>query len=148
MQPGPQVAAHGVTEPEAGRDVVDGLLACRRLCQRLDEQLDEVEHLDVAVAQRLRERVVLVLGSADPGDAVEEQAVVVAGGQSLELGTGSMQASPYAAGRPHCRHQDSLVMLGPSALERRTAAEASASRGRADTTPDDREAPDRPIPAM
>jgi len=43
------------------------------------------------VAQRLRERVVLVLRAGEPGDAVEQQGVVVARGQSRDLGAGPVQ---------------------------------------------------------
>jgi hypothetical protein len=37
------------------------------------------------VAKRLGERVVLLLRTADPWDAVEQQLVVVAGGEPLQL---------------------------------------------------------------
>ena len=77
IQPG-EVAAHRVTEPEAGGDLTDGLLACRRVAERLGQELHEVEDLDVTVAQGLGKAVVLILGATDPGNAVEEQAVVVA----------------------------------------------------------------------
>jgi hypothetical protein len=54
------------------------VLAGALALQRLGEQVDEVEDLDVPAAQRLGERVVLLLGAADPGDPVEQQLVVVA----------------------------------------------------------------------
>ena len=56
----------------------DRVVAGRLALERLGEQLGQVEHLHAAGAQRLRERVVLLLRPADPRDAVEEQAVVVA----------------------------------------------------------------------
>ena len=61
------------------------------LCEGLGEQVGEVEHLDVALAQRGGEGVVLVLRAGDPRDAVEEQLVVVARGEPLQLGTGPVQ---------------------------------------------------------
>ena len=73
-----QVGPQRVAEAQAGHHAGDRVLAGRPGSQRLGEQVDQVEHLDVAVAQRLGERVVLVLGPADPRDAVEEQLVVVA----------------------------------------------------------------------
>ena len=91
VHPAGEVAAQRVAEAQARRDLLDGLLARVRVGQRLDQQLDEVEHLDVTVAQRLREGVVLVLGAAHPRHAVEEQAVVVARGQPSELGTRPVQ---------------------------------------------------------
>ena len=80
-----------VAEVHLGRHRGDRVLAGVLAGERLDQQVDEVEHLDVAVAQRLRERVVLVLGAADPRDAVEEQLVVVARGQPLQLRSGPVE---------------------------------------------------------
>ena len=83
-------------------------IACSRAClalQRLGEQLGQVEHLDVAVAQRLGERVVLLLGAADPRDAVEQQLVVVARGEPLAAPARAGAASPCAAVRPRCSRQ-------------------------------------------
>ena len=61
------------------------------LLERLGEQVGQVEHLDAAVAQLGRERVVLVLGAGHPRDAVEEQLVVVARGEPLQLRPGPVQ---------------------------------------------------------
>ena len=44
------------------------------------QQLVEQVHLDVEVAQRLGERVVLLLGVLDPQDVVEQVVVLVASG--------------------------------------------------------------------
>ena len=52
---------------------------------------DEVEHLDAPRPQRHGERVVLLLRTADPRDAVEEQLVVVARGEPLQLRTRSVE---------------------------------------------------------
>ena len=84
-----QVVAQRVPEPEA--EPVTASMACAAsVCagQGLDEQLGQVEHLDAAGTQRLGERVVLLLRPGDPGDPVEQQLVVVARGQPLELGPG------------------------------------------------------------
>ena len=81
----------GLAQPRVGEHGGDGALAGGGHLQGLGEQLGEVEHLDAVVAQRLRERVVLVLGPVDPRDAVEEQLVVVARRQPLELGAGAVQ---------------------------------------------------------
>ena len=61
------------------------------LCEGLGEQVGQVEHLDVAAAQLVGEGVVLVLRPGHPGDAVEEQLVVVARGQPLQLRAGPVQ---------------------------------------------------------
>ena len=59
--------------------------------QRVDQQVDQQQHLDPATAQHLGERVVLVLRAVHPGDAVEQQLVVVARGESLEFRAGPVQ---------------------------------------------------------
>ena len=90
-----QVAVDGpvqrLAEPRVGEHGGDGLLRAASTSQGAAEQVGEVEHLDAVVAQRLGERVVLVLGAADPRDAVEEQLVVVARRQPLELRPGPVQ---------------------------------------------------------
>ena len=86
-----QVAAQGVAEVQALQGQGDRPAAGLLRGQGLGEQLDQVEHLDVAVAQHLREGVVLLLRPVDPGDAVEEQPVVVARGQPLQLGPRPVQ---------------------------------------------------------
>ena len=75
--------------------------------QDLGEQLVQVEDLDAALGQGCGERVVLLLRPVHPRDAVEEQLVVVPGGESPQLRPGAMQqdgAQPadLAAG-PHAR---------------------------------------------
>jgi hypothetical protein len=70
---------------------VEQLVARLGLLQRLGEQLAQVEHLDPVVAQRLREVVVLLLRAVDPGDAVEQQLVGVAGREPPQLVPGPMQ---------------------------------------------------------
>ena len=59
--------------------------------QDLGQQPVDVEHLDAARGQRLGERVVLLLRAGDPGDAVEEQLVVVARREAAQLGPGAVQ---------------------------------------------------------
>ena len=59
--------------------------------ERLGEQLLEVEHLDAAVGERVGERVVLLAGALDPEDVVEQQRVLVAGRQALELEVGPVE---------------------------------------------------------
>ena len=97
--------ARRAARPRAGRR--DSCAWCRRgagrrargdrvvarlvLLEGLGEQVGQVEHLDAAAAQRLGERVVLVLRPADPRDPVEQQAVVVARGEPLQLGPGTVQ---------------------------------------------------------
>ncbi len=63
----------------------------RLVLERLGQQVGQVQHLDAVVAEGLRERVMLVLGASHPWDAVEEQLVVVAGGQPLELRSRAVQ---------------------------------------------------------
>src|SRR4029450_5616088 len=52
--------------------------------QRLREQVAEQEDLDAALTHLVDEPVVLVLRALDPQDVVEQQLVMVRGGQSLE----------------------------------------------------------------
>jgi hypothetical protein len=59
--------------------------------QHLGQQPVQVQHLDAALGQRGSEGVVLLLRAVHPGDAVEEQLVVVARGQSPQLGPGAVQ---------------------------------------------------------
>ena len=86
-----EVVAQAITEVQGRVGALDDLLARLGILEGLDEQLDEVEHLDAVVAQRLGEGVVLVLGAADPRDAVEQQRVVVAWRESSQLGAGTVQ---------------------------------------------------------
>jgi hypothetical protein len=88
---GGQVVAEAITQVKCRRRALDDLLVRGGVLERLGEQLDEVEHLDVVIAERLGECVVLVLGPPDPRDAVEEQRVVVARCEPPELGAGSVQ---------------------------------------------------------
>ncbi len=59
--------------------------------ERLLEQLAQVDDLDAARAQRLREGVVLELGARDPRHPVEEQLVVVARREAPQLAAGAVQ---------------------------------------------------------
>ncbi len=72
-------------------DVLDGLLAhvggAEHLAEQVGDQVDE----HAAPAQGLGEGVVLVLGPVDPGQPVEEQPVVVAGGEPPQLGAGPVE---------------------------------------------------------
>ncbi len=86
-----EVTAQRVAEVQARHRTGDRAVAGVGALQGLGEQVHEVEHLDVAGAQRLGERVVLVLRAADPGDAVEEELVVVARGEPLQLRPGPVQ---------------------------------------------------------
>ena len=76
VEPG-EVAPDGApelgAEPRVTEGVLDHSVTRRRHLERLAEQVAEDQHLDATTAQRLGERVVLGLGSLDPGDAVEEQ---------------------------------------------------------------------------
>ena len=93
LAPGPGAGSRAGCRRGAANRVtaVDRVRAGVLAGQGLDEQVGQVEHLDAAAAQRLGERVVLLLRPAHPRDAVEEQLVVVARGQPLELGTGPVQ---------------------------------------------------------
>ena len=87
-----EVAAHRVAEVEVAQRLLDRVGAgVAVLLEGLGEQVGEVEHLDVAAAQLGRERVVLVLRARHPRDAVEEQLVVVARGEPLQLRPGPVQ---------------------------------------------------------
>ncbi len=98
-----EVGAQRVPEVQARHRAGDGVVTSLLALQGLREQVGQVEDLDVAVAQRLGERVVLVLGAAHPRHAVEEQLVVVARGESLKLGPGAVQ---------HHRPQPSDLAVG------------------------------------
>ena len=53
--------------------------------QRLAEQIDVIEDLDAALAHRLDELVVLPLGALDPQHVVEQQVIMIGGGQALQI---------------------------------------------------------------
>ena len=59
--------------------------------QRLGQQVREQQHLDAARFQHCGERVVLLLRLGDPRQAVEQQRVVVARGEPLQLGPRAVQ---------------------------------------------------------
>ncbi len=67
--------------------------------ERLRKEVAEVQHLDPSLAQRLRQRVVLLAGPLDPQDVVEQQLLAVGGRQPLELEAGAVQHDPPQA--PH-----------------------------------------------
>jgi hypothetical protein len=106
-----QMRAERVRELVPDPPPVDGRLRRGRVRtlvgQRGDQCVGEQQHLDVARPERLGERVVLLLRAVDPGDAVEEQLVVVARGQPLELGARPVEQD--RAQRPdlavHPRHR-------------------------------------------
>ncbi len=66
-------------------------MRAREHVERLGQQVQQVQHLDPAVAQRRGECVVLLLRAPQPGNAVEEQLDVVARGQPLQLVAGPVQ---------------------------------------------------------
>jgi hypothetical protein len=84
-----QVAAHAVDELDAagvdGGDAPDQVLAHAVVGERLGEELGEEPHPHALRAQQRREPVVLLLGLRDPDELVEEQRVLVAGGQPAQL---------------------------------------------------------------
>ena len=86
-----QVAAHRLADVEVGQRLGDRVVAGLGQLQGLGEQVGQVEHLDVAGPQRGGELVVLVLRLRHPGDGVEEELVVVARGEPLQLGPGAVQ---------------------------------------------------------
>ena len=59
--------------------------------EHLGQQLVEVEHLDVVLAQRRGEAVVLLLRALEPRHAVEQQVVVVARREPAQLGARAVQ---------------------------------------------------------
>ena len=65
--------------------------AHRVVAQHVGQQALEVEHLDAAIGERVRERVVLLAGAADPEDVVEQQRVLVVRREPLELEVGAVQ---------------------------------------------------------
>ena len=104
------------------------VIACSRAVlarERLGEQVGEVEHLDVARAQRLGERVVLLLGPVHPRDPVEEELVVVAGVRRLSSGPAGAasrcEPADLAVGAVAAEvlgHGRTLVGAGPDGLRR------------------------------
>ena len=73
--------------------------------QRGHQNIRQEQDLDAAGAQHRRERVVLLLGPADPRDAVEQQLVVVARGEPLELRSRPVQQN-------HAQRPDLAVHAG------------------------------------
>ena len=69
----------------------DALHAGGTTDQRLGQQLAEQQHLDTAGTQHRRKGIVFLLGLGHPGQPVEQQHVVVARGQPLQLGARAMQ---------------------------------------------------------
>ena len=92
---GPQVRRKllhkGRSQPSGVDRGRDSLNPGSTAAQCLGEQVTEQQYLDTAGPQHLGERIVLLLGTRHPGQAVEEQGVVVAGCQPLQFQTGSMQ---------------------------------------------------------
>jgi hypothetical protein len=97
-------------EIDGGERARDHVVADRGLRERLGQQLLEVEDLDAAVGQRIGERVVLLAGALDPQDVVEQQRVLVARGQALELEVGPVEDdTPQRADlRPDVEPRDGL----------------------------------------
>jgi len=96
IRPGPgQVGAQRVGQVDTQPPLVDrGMHTGRpgpRVVQRRDQQVGQQQHLDTPGAQQVGEDVVLLLRAVHPGDAVEEQLVVVARGEPLQLGTRPVQ---------------------------------------------------------
>lgn len=92
-------------EPSGHRDV-----------QRLTEQIAEEVHLHTAVAQHVREAVVLLAGPADPEHVVEEERVLVAGGEPLQFQIRAVQddaAQPPGLGVDVESHVSILTVRGP-----------------------------------
>jgi hypothetical protein len=64
---------------------------CGGIRQRFDQQLAQVENLYSAISQGVGETVVLLLGAVDPGQAVEQQGIVIAWRQPPQLVAGTVQ---------------------------------------------------------
>ena len=69
----------------------DALHAGRSTGQCLGQQLGQQQYFNSAGTQQCGEGVVLLLRPGHPGQPVEEQRVVVAGGEPLQLGAGPVQ---------------------------------------------------------
>lgn len=65
--------------------------AGRAAGQCLGQQIGHQQHLDAARAEEICERVVFVLRLGDPWQPVEQQRVVVARGEALQLGARTVQ---------------------------------------------------------
>ena len=91
---------HRHAEPRVGEHRLDRVDARLGHGQCLGHQVRQVQHLDAPVSHHAGERIVLVLCSRDPRDAVEQQPVVVARRQPRQLGTRGGAAPPSAGGRP------------------------------------------------
>ena len=78
--------------------------------QCLGEQVREQQYLDAPGPEQRGESVVLLLRAGHPGQSVEEQRIVVAGGEPLQFDTGPVQDDrPQAAdlgvdAEPGCGH--------------------------------------------
>ena len=93
-QPVAQPGSEPRAEPGGGDRRVEHLVAGAVKLQRLLEQAVQVEHLDAALDERVGERVVLLARALDPEDVVEQQRVLVARRQPLELAVGPVQQHP------------------------------------------------------
>jgi hypothetical protein len=106
-----QVGGRGAPEGGAQPRVVDGggdqLAAGRGVGEDLGQQPVQVQHLHTAGGELGGEGVVLLLRPVDPRDPVEQQLVVVPGGQPAQLRTRPVQqnrAQPaHLAGGAHPR---------------------------------------------
>ena len=84
------VDGHGAVHPLV-EDPVQDVPAAVGLLEGASEQVGEQVHGDALVAQHLGEAVVLLLGAVHPQHVVEEQPVLVAGGQAEQLRAGAVQ---------------------------------------------------------
>ena len=98
------------------------------------QQLAEQVHGDAALAQHLGEAVVLLLGALHPQHVVEQQPVLVAGGEPLELQPRPVQDHLARAARPRSRRgtcwADTARCLLDGPLDGSTRNRRHARRGR------------------
>ncbi len=61
------------------------------MVERFGQQVGQQQHFHAAGPQQVGELVVLLLRARDPGQPVEQQLVVVARGEALQLGARAVQ---------------------------------------------------------
>lgn len=74
-----------------GENRGDARIPCGGLGEGVDQQIDQIEDLDAMIGEHGGELVVFLLCPADPGDTVEQQLVVVAWSQPLQLRAWAVQ---------------------------------------------------------
>ncbi|CAM5600341.1 hypothetical protein SGLAM104S_03832 [Streptomyces glaucescens] len=144
LEGGPQVVGGQDAVLLLVEDPVQDQFPGRRDVQGLGQQVAEEVHLDAPVAQHVGEPVVLGARPAHPEHVVEEQGVLVAGGEALQLQVRSVQddaAEPARLGVDMESHDS--ILTGETLLHasRSRAADGPARGARGGPAPATRGGP-------